>query len=505
MQKKPFALIVLDGWGINPIKKGNAVALADKPTYDYLLKNYPHSKLKTSGSAVGLPDGQIGGSEVGHLHLGSGRLIPQELVKINNFIKDKSFFKNKALIKAIDHASKKKSAIHLMGLLSGGGVHSHINHLFALLALCRQRNADNVKIHCFLDGRDVPQKSAKKYIKMLEDETKKIGLGRISTLIGRYYAMDRDKRWERTHIAYDALVHRIGRMESDPIKAVDNSYKSGETDEFVKPVVFDNIEMKKDDSVIFFNFRGDRAREITEAFVKNTEGENPCAVFTCLTVYEKGMENVAFKENFVKNTLGYILSKQRKAQLRIAETEKYAHVTFFFSGGREKKFEGEDRILIPSPKVATYDLMPEMSAREIADALVAEIHKGRYDFILVNFANPDMVGHTGMLDKAIIAIETVDECLTKVLEAIREKDGTALIVADHGNAEQMIDYKTGEPHTAHTLNPVNCILFDKSKKDIYSLEDGTLHNIAPTILELMKIKKPKDMKSKSLLVKKQKR
>ena len=500
MGKKTFCILILDGLGISRKTDGNAVALAKTPTLDNLLKTCPHSKLKASGTAVGLPEGQIGGSEVGHIHIGSGRLILQELSKINRHIEDRSFFKDKALLNAIRDAKRKGSALHMMGLLSDGGVHSHIDHLFAILDMCKKNNVKEVYIHTMLDGRDTPPKSAARYISQLKKKLKETGTGKIATIIGRYYAMDRDNRWDRTGLAYDAIAGRIGREETDPIKAIKDSYSRGETDEFIRPIILDDRKMRIEDSMIFFNFREDRARQITKMFVWNRKFRKPklCGNFTTFTQYEEDLKtNVAFSEHNIKNTLGEVLSKKNLTQLRIAETEKFAHVTYFFSGGREDTFKGEDRILINSPKVASYDLKPQMSAGKITDAVTRQIGKRKYDLIVLNYANPDMVGHTGKLDCAIKAIETVDSCLSKVLKSIEKIEGTALVISDHGNSEQMIYYKTGMPHTAHTLNPVHCIYFGRDRN--IHLKDGALHNIAPTALELMGIRKPKDMTSNSLI------
>ncbi|MBW6452024.1 MAG: 2,3-bisphosphoglycerate-independent phosphoglycerate mutase [DPANN group archaeon] len=501
MTKKTFCLIILDGLGLSKKREGNAFTLAKTPTLDNLLKTYPNSRLNTSGKSVGLPKGQMGGSEVGHIHIGSGRIISQELEKINKKIEDNSFFKNKTLLKAITNTKNNKSALHILGLLSDGGVHSHINHLFALLDLCKQNNVKNVYIHAILDGRDTPPTSAKKYIRQLQKKIKETGIGKIATIIGRYYAMDRDNRLDRTDLSYNALTNKIGRFETDPIKTIDNSYKLNETDEFIKPIILDKTNIKKDDSIIFFNFRADRARQITKMFIKHDDFNKPlvCNNFTTFTKYENDLEtNVVFAQETVKNTLAETLSKAKMTQLRLAETEKYAHVTYFFSGGQEDTFEGEDRILIPSPKIASYDLQPEMSAKKITDAAIKNIKNAKYDFIIINYANADMVGHTGKLDCAIKAVETLDSKLSEVLKTLKEMNGSALIIADHGNAEKMIDYKTKKPYTSHTLNHVPCIYVGNEK---IKLKDGALYNIAPTILELMNIKKPKEMSENSLIQK----
>ncbi|CDF58653.1 2,3-bisphosphoglycerate-independent phosphoglycerate mutase [Thermobrachium celere] len=510
MQKKPVMLMILDGWGINEKADGNAIASANKPNFDRLWNEYPHTKLSASGLDVGLPRGQMGNSEVGHLNIGAGRIIYQEYTRINKEIEEGGFFKNDAFIKAIENAKNNNSDVHLMGLLSDGGVHSHIDHLEALIKLCKDMDFNRVFVHAFLDGRDVPPSSALEYVDRLEKYMKEIGVGKIATISGRYYSMDRDKRWERTKLAYDAMVNAQGEIASSAREAIEKSYSENRTDEFVLPTVIIENErpvarIKENDSVIFFNFRPDRARQITRALVDveftGFERNYFKVYFVCMTQYDKTIENVdiAYRPEVHKNTFGeYIASKGLK-QLRIAETEKYAHVTFFFNGGVEAPNKDEDRILIPSPKVATYDLQPEMSAYLVADRVCQEIDKDIYDVIILNFANPDMVGHTGVFDAAKKAVEAVDECIGKVVAKIREKGGTVLITADHGNAEMMVDYETGEPYTAHTTNLVPFIVVGDEKVDLR--DGGRLCDIAPTMLDIMGIDIPVEMTGKSLIIK----
>ncbi|MCD6381625.1 MAG: 2,3-bisphosphoglycerate-independent phosphoglycerate mutase [Candidatus Aenigmarchaeota archaeon] len=494
-------LIVLDGWGINKKVDGNAIALAKPKNFDRLWKGNPHTQLKAFGTAVGLPGGMLGGSEVGHLHLGAGRIVPQDLTRINKSIKSGNFFKNKALISAIKNVIKKHSSLHILGLLSDAGVHSHISHFFAVLKLAKKFNLKNVFIDVFLDGRDTPPKSAEKYLKILEKEIKKIGIGKIASISGRYYAMDRDTRWKRVKLVYDLLTIGKGRKASNVFEALHLAYKLGETDEFVKPTLIDSNSLIKDgDSIIFVNFRSDRARQLTGAFTKKRFGafrrvKRPKVMFVTFTEYEKGLNaKVAFKPLEIKNTFGEWISGLGLKQLRIAETEKYAHVTYFFNGGAEKPFRDEDRVLIPSPRVSTYDKKPEMSAYKITKKLLRVMHK--YDFILVNYANPDMVGHTGNLKATIKAIKVVDKCLGVVVDSALRNDMVVAIVGDHGNAEQMIDYKTGQPITSHTFNPVPFIIINYEKNII--LKRGGLSNVAATLLKLMGLEKPREMTSKSL-------
>jgi len=504
---KPVMLAILDGWGIRNSKVKNAIKAAKTPNMDKLWKQYPHSVLKASGNVVGLPNGFMGNSEVGHTHLGSGRLLSQEMVRINNSIKDKSFFKNKELVNAMKHAKKNKQDLHLLGLLSDGGVHSHINHLFALLKMAKQYKLQgHTYIHCLLDGRDVPKKSAKKYIKMLQKKIKSLGIGEISSIMGRYYGMDRDNRWNREHKAYDAMVNGKGYAYDDPIKAVSAAYARGETDEFVKPSLIKCTSKKQScvttgDSIIFFNFRSDRAREITKAFVQGKFNKfkrkkliDLC--FVCLTQYDKKIKaRVAFPPTYEKDICAEILDKNKIKQLRIAETEKYAHVTYFFNNGREKPFKTETRILIPSPRVSTYDKTPPMSAPKILKAVLAEIKKDKHQVIILNFANADMVGHTGDFKAAVKAIEYVDKAVGEIVKLILKKDGHLLITADHGNAEEM----TKGHETAHSTNPVPFILVSNNKYKL--LPRGSLQNVSPTILDLLKIKRPKCM-VKSLIKRK---
>ena len=510
MAKKPVMLMILDGFGIAPEGDGNAVAAANKPNYDRLVANYPHSQLQASGMFVGLPDGQMGNSEVGHLNIGAGRIIYQELTRITKEINEGGFFKNEALLKAIENAKKDNSALHLMGLLSNGGVHSHIDHLKGLLKLAKEQEVKNVYVHCFMDGRDVAPGSGKDFVVELENYMAEIGVGKIATISGRYYAMDRDKRWDRVKKCYDALVKGEGNKSTSATIAIEDSYQKEVFDEFVEPTVICNGEtpiatIGEHDSVIFFNFRPDRAREITRAIVDpkfdGFETKKMETYFVCFTNYDETLPNVkiAFKKEPLVNTFGEVVSKNGLKQLRIAETEKYAHVTFFFNGGEEKQYPGEDRILVPSPKVATYDLQPEMSAREVTEKVVEAINSNKYNVIILNYANPDMVGHTGSLPAAIKAVETIDECVGKVVEAMLAHNGTMLITADHGNCEQMIDYKTGEPHTAHTTNPVPLILVTESKD--LKIKEGKLADLAPTMLDILGIEKPEEMTGESILVK----
>ena len=510
MNNKLTMLMILDGFGKNPNKSGNAVELANTPNIDELMKNNPNTTIYTSGLAVGLPEGQMGNSEVGHTNIGAGRIVYQELTRITKSIEDGDFFSIPELCSAIEHCKKNNSKLHIMGLLSDGGVHSHMRHLFAILELAKRKGFEDVFIHCFLDGRDTPPASAENYILKLEEKMKKKEIGKIATISGRFYAMDRDKRWQRIQKAYDAMVKGEGIKSSSAVMAIESSYQKEVFDEFVEPTVICNgdkpiAKIEDNDSVIFFNFRPDRAREITRTLVDEDFKEFETnkldnLYFVCFTQYDETMPNVeiAFKPTVLVNTFGEYISKLGLKQLRIAETEKYAHVTFFFNGGNEKQYEGEDRILVPSPKVETYDLKPEMSAYEVTKNVIEAINSKKYNSIILNYANPDMVGHTGNLDATIKAIETIDKCVGKVVSAINDVNGVLLITADHGNAEQMIDYKTGEPHTAHTTNPVPLILVgDKEAK----LKEGRLADLAPTMLDIMDIEKPKEMLGKSLIIK----
>ncbi len=512
MSDKPVVLIVLDGWGINRNTEGNAIASAQAPVYDSLIKECPNTELRASGEAVGLPDGQMGNSEVGHLNLGAGRVVYQDSTRISKAIREGEFFKNPVLVSAMESVKKSGGALHLMGLLSDGGVHSRLDHIFAMFDMAKARGITRVFFHAFLDGRDTPPSSALEYITKLEDHLVTIGIGRIATVSGRYYAMDRDKRWERVQKAYEALVAGEGIRKYTAGDAVRQSYEDSRTDEFVLPTVI--LAPKTDqplatindnDTVIFCNFRSDRAREITRALTDpGFEGFKRRLVpklssFVCLTAYDDTFDlPVAFAPIRLTNILGEILSSQGIRQLRIAETEKYAHVTFFFNGGEESPFPLEDRELVPSPRdVATYDKKPEMSAREITDLLVKHIVSRQYGFILVNYANPDMVGHTGILEAAIKAVEVLDECLGRVLRAAQEGGARVLITADHGNLEMMADSATGQPHTAHTTDPVPFIVVGEK---VRLRDGGLLADVAPTVLELMDIGKPAEMTGKSLIV-----
>ncbi len=511
MKKKPTVLMILDGYGLNDNCDANAVCQAKTPVMDQLMSQCPFVKGNASGLAVGLPDGQMGNSEVGHLNMGAGRIVYQELTRITKEIEDGDFFKNEALLKAVNNAKENDSAIHFMGLLSDGGVHSHNTHLYGLLELAKREGLSKVYVHCFLDGRDTPPASGKGYIEQLEEKMKEIGVGRIGVVSGRYYAMDRDNRWDRVEKAYRALTKGEGVQGTDAAALVQKSYDEGTTDEFVLPTVVLKdgqaacIEDK--DSVVFFNFRPDRAREITRAFCDEEfsgfEREKRLDLtYVCFTDYDDTIQNklVAFHKVSIENTFGQFLAANKMTQARIAETEKYAHVTFFFNGGIEEPNEGEERILVKSPKVPTYDLQPQMSAYEVCDRLVDAITSGKYDVIIINFANPDMVGHTGVEAAAIKAVEAVDECVGRAVDAVKKVNGQMFICADHGNAEQLVDYETGEPFTAHTVNPVPFILVNADPA--FKLrEGGCLADIAPTLIELMGLDKPAEMTGKSLLVK----
>ena len=509
MDKKLTMLMILDGFGINDNERANAVKLANTPNIDKLMKTCPTTKIYTSGLNVGLPDGQMGNSEVGHTNIGAGRIVYQELTRITKSIEEGDFFSNLELVEAIENCKKNNSKLHVLGLLSDGGVHSHIRHLYAILELAKRRDFENVYVHCFMDGRDTPPTSGESYIMKLEEKMKEKNVGKIATISGRFYAMDRDKRWNRIEKAYNALVNGEGIKATSAITAIEGSYQKEVFDEFVEPtVICQNGEpvakIEENDSVIFFNFRPDRAREITRAIVdkefKEFETRKINLNYVCFTQYDETMPNVkiAFKPETLKNTFGEYISNKGLTQLRIAETEKYAHVTFFFNGGEEKQYPGEDRILVPSPKVETYDMKPEMSANEVTEKVVEAINSKKYDCIILNYANPDMVGHTGNLEAAIKAIETIDECVEKVVEAIKNNNAVMLITADHGNAEQMLDYKTGEPHTAHTTNPVPLILVGKEDA---KLKEGKLADLAPTMLQLMGLEKPEEMTGESIIIK----
>ena len=513
MSKKPTVLMILDGYGLNDRHDGNAVYEAKTPVMDGLMKDYPFVKGNASGLAVGLPDGQMGNSEVGHMNMGAGRIVYQELTRITKEIQDGDFFKNEALLAAMKNAKENDSAIHFMGLLSDGGVHSHNTHLYGLLEMAKREGLKKVYVHCFLDGRDTPPASGKEFVEQLEAKMKEIGVGEIGVISGRYYAMDRDNRWDRVELAYKALTQGEGVKGTDAAAAVQASYDDGKTDEFVLPTVIEKdgkpvATISDKDSVVFFNFRPDRAREITRAFCDDDfkgfeRVKRPDTTFVCFTEYDDTIQNklVAFHKVLLHNTFGEYLAAHNMTQARIAETEKYAHVTFFFNGGVEEPNKGEDRILVKSPKVPTYDMQPEMSAPEVCEKLVEAIKSDKYDVIIINFANPDMVGHTGVEAAAIKAVETVDECVGKAVEAIKEVDGQLFICADHGNAEQLINYETGEPWTAHTTNPVPFILVNADPK--YTLrENGCLADIVPTLIQLMGMEQPKEMTGESLLVEK---
>ena len=512
MDKRLTMLMILDGFGENPNNEGNAVNLAKKPNIDKLRKICPVSHIDASGAAVGLPDGQMGNSEVGHTNIGAGRIVYQKLTKITKSIEDGDFFSIPEFTEAIENVKKNNSKLHIMGLLSDGGVHSHQRHLYGLLELAKRKGLDNnVFIHAFMDGRDTLPASGEGYIQELQEKMKEKGVGKIATLSGRYYAMDRDKRWDRVEKAYNALVKGEGVLAKDPIQAIEESYQQEIFDEFVVPTVITDAndqplaKIESGDSVIFFNFRPDRARQLTRAIVDDKfdgfKTDKLDIDFVCMTEYDDTMPNVkiAFKPEELTNTFGEVVSKLGKKQLRIAETEKYAHVTFFFNGGREEPYPGEDRILVNSPKVATYDLQPEMSAYEVTEKVVEAINSEKYDTIILNFANTDMVGHTGNIDAAIKAVEAVDKCVGEIVEAVQKQNGVLLITADHGNAEQMIDYQTGEPLTSHTTNLVPLILVGMENVE---LKDGRLCDLTPTMLDIMEEQKPKEMTGESLLIRK---
>ena len=501
--KRPWMLMILDGWGIAPEGPGNAVAAARTPNLDALFARYPSARLACSGLSVGLPEGQMGNSEVGHTNIGAGRVIYQELTRISREIETGGFFENPALLQAIDYAASNHGAVHLCGLLSDGGVHSHFDHMAALLQLCARKGA-KVRVHGFMDGRDVSPVSGAGFVERLLELLRDNDNACLATLCGRYYAMDRDKRWERLEKAYAAMTRGVGTPCADPVAAVRASYDAGTTDEFLEPLICTpGAGVKKGDSLIFWNFRPDRAREITRAFVDpafdgfDRPGGAILPYFVCFTQYDASMPNVdvAFKPQSIENGLGQYLADLGKTQLRIAETEKYAHVTFFLNGGVETQYPGEDRILVPSPKVATYDLAPDMSAVEVTEKCEAAIASGKYDLIVLNFANCDMVGHTGIGSAAVQAMETVDTCVGRLVTALEQAGGAALITADHGNAEQMLD-PAGAPFTAHTTNPVPVLLTVEDA----ALGDGALCDLAPTLLELMGLPQPEEMTGRSLLV-----
>lgn len=508
--KKPIALIIMDGFGESKIVEGNAVLNAKTPNLDKIVENNPHTLINASGLDVGLPDGQMGNSEVGHTNIGAGRIVYQDLTRVSKSINDGDFFKNEVLLQAMNNA--KDHSLHLMGLLSDGGVHSHIDHLKGILKMAKENGVKNVFVHAFTDGRDVAPRSALEFVADVEDYMKELGVGKFASVSGRYYAMDRDKRWERVELAYNAMVKGEGNTATSAKEAIEKSYADDKNDEFVVPtVIVENDQpvgtIKEGDSIIFGNFRPDRAREITRAIVDTDfagfERPNIKTFFVCLTTYDITIKNVnvAFKPQSLENTLGEYLAKNNKTQLRTAETEKYAHVTFFFNGGVEEPNEGEDRLLVPSPKVATYDLQPEMSADELTEKVLAKIDEDKYDFIVLNYANPDMVGHTGVVEAAIKAVETVDTCVGKIVDRIVSKGGCALITADHGNAELMQDPETKTTITAHSTNPVPFIVVGEDAKSMKLREGGRLSDIAPTVLDMMNLEKPEEMTGKSLIIK----
>lgn len=511
---KPItALLILDGFGYRKEKEGNAIKTDGVANIKALWDSYPHTLLQASGMDVGLPAGQMGNSEVGHLNIGAGRIVYQEFTRISKSIDDGEFFQNPAFLGAVENCKKHDSALHLMGLCSDGGVHSHLTHLYALVKLAKDHGLTKVFVHCFMDGRDVPPSSGKGYVEQVDAKLKELGVGRIATVMGRYYAMDRDNRFERVEKAYAALTYGEGLTASSAAEAMQQSYDAGVTDEFVVPTVVltdgkPTATIQAQDSVIFYNFRPDRAREISRAYIfedfdgfERKNGFFPL-YYVSMTQYDKTFEGhlqIAFKPQSMHNTLGEYLAKMGKTQLRIAETEKYAHVTFFFNGGVEAPNEGEDRALIASPKVATYDLKPEMSAYEVTDEAVRRIESGKYDVMILNFANCDMVGHTGVMDAAVAAVHAVDSCVRMVVEAIQKTGGRCIITADHGNAEYMWDEKAQVPFTAHTTNPVPCILVDDSRKSVELREGGRLCDLAPTLLEMMELPVPQEMTGKTLI------
>ncbi|HOB11994.1 MAG TPA: 2,3-bisphosphoglycerate-independent phosphoglycerate mutase [Syntrophomonadaceae bacterium] len=512
MPKKPMVLIVLDGWGVRPPAPDNAISCCNPFFYNQLCSEYPYTELVCSGLDVGLPKGLMGNSEVGHLNIGSGRIVFQEITRISNAIEDGSFFTNPELVAAVQNVQQNNSAMHLMGLLSDGGVHSHMNHIEALLELCRRHNLQRVYIHAYLDGRDVAPRSALQYIQQLQATMDRLQVGEFATISGRFYGMDRDKRWERVQASYDAMVLGEGNNAPNALAAVESSYENRITDEFVEPVVIVDEQgrprgtIQDGDSMIFFNFRADRARQITRALVdENFAGFKrskwPRIHYVCMTQYDADLNvPVAFPPQNLNNTLGEVLAQNGLKQLRIAETEKYAHVTFFFNGGVEEPNPGEDRILIPSPKVATYNLQPAMSAVEVTDRVIEEIGRDYYDVVIMNYANPDMVGHTGVLEAAVEACSVVDHCLQRVVKAVLERQGCALVTADHGNCEMMVCPNTGVPLTSHTTDLVPFILVSDQHRSCQLRKEGSLRDIAPTMLDLLGISIPEEMTGRSLIV-----
>jgi 2,3-bisphosphoglycerate-independent phosphoglycerate mutase len=511
---KPVLLVILDGWGLRAEREANAIAIAGTPSMDALQRDFPSTALETSGLSVGLPEGQMGNSEVGHTNLGAGRIVYQDLVRINRAVEDGSFFRNDALVMACQRAKAAGAALHLLGLVSDGGVHSQQEHLYACLDLARREGVARTCVHALMDGRDTPPKSGVEYMRQLEARLREKGYGTLATVTGRYYAMDRDKRWDRVALAWEAIVHGEGYRARSGVEAMESSYAHGENDEFVKPTVIVNGDgkpvgpVRDGDAVLFFNFRADRAREITRAFTQedfkefDRKGAPRLSAYVCMTEYDKTFTlPVAFPPQELTEIFPELVSRAGLKQLRAAETEKYAHVTFFFNGGRELVYPGEDRILVPSPRdVKTYDHKPEMSAREVTDRLVQAIGTGGYGFVLVNFANPDMVGHTGILDAAVKAVKVVDECVGRLWQAARQQGMAMLVTADHGNCELMTDPVTGEPHTAHTLNPVPFILADPDFRGAKLRSKGVLADVAPTALQIMGLPQPREMKGLGLLV-----
>ena len=507
MDKKTTMLMILDGFGINEKTEGNSIKLANIPNLNKLFLQYPNTIIHTSGPDVGLPEGQMGNSEVGHTNIGAGRIVYQELTRITKSIEDGDFFSIPEFVAAIDNCKKNNSKLHILGLVSDGGVHSHQRHLYGLLEMAKRKGFEDVYVHCFLDGRDTPPASAEGYLAELQAKMDEKGVGKIATIMGRFYAMDRDKRWERIEKAYNAMVLGQGETFNSAQAAIENSYQKEIFDEFVVPAVITNngeptAKIEENDSIIFFNFRPDRARQITRALVDpefdGFERKFFNTYYVCFTNYDETLlpyVKIAFKKQELTNTFGEVVSNKGMTQLRIAETEKYAHVTFFFNGGEEKQYPGEDRILIPSPKVETYDMKPEMSALEVTEKVLEAINSKKYDAIILNYANPDMVGHTGNIEACIKALETLDGCVARVIEAIENNGDYLIVTADHGNCEQMIDYETGEPHTAHTTNPVPLALVGKDVK----LKEGRLADLAPTMLDLMGFEKPQEMTGESLI------
>lgn len=507
---KPLALIIIDGWGYSPVREGNAIALATTPYYDELTELYPHTLLEASGSRVGLPAGVMGNSEVGHLNIGSGRVIRMDVSRVDYEIATGGFFKNEVLVAAMEGVKKRNKALHLMGLVSDGQVHSSLEHLYALLRMAKAYELTRIYIHCFLDGRDTPPSSGIDYVSMLQKKIEEIGAGKIASVVGRYYAMDRDKRWERTKRAYDLLVHGEGERNTDPLNAIKRSYERSLTDEFMEPVVItdDNSQpigtINEEDAVIFFNFRPDRARQLTRAlavagFKEFPAPGRPKVHFVCFTLYDRTFPlPIAFAPHEHQNVLAEVWAGISVRNYRLAETEKYAHVTYFFNGGVEKEYPSEHRLLVPSPKIATYDLQPEMSAFKVTDQVLRGIEDNQTDIFVVNFANPDMVGHTGKLDKTIEACQYVDTCLGWITKAIKGAGGVTIITADHGNAEQMVNPETGQPHTAHTTNPVPLHLIDEASRGLKLRDGGALEDVAPTLLGLLGITQPAEMTGRDL-------